>query len=104
MALHAVPLIFAFLFLLPLFMMNSNVIKRQEGDFDFDNESSCRRKLFFTLVILQFVPFMASVGFLGRQHTSNYDIEIVIGMFFTLFGALLLKIGTYKPKEEENSF
>ncbi len=86
--------------------MNSNLIKKEESSFDFDNESSCRRKVFFSMLILQFFPFLGSIGLLFKPVKSDltFEVQLVIGMFFTLLGALLLKIGTYKAKDEDNSF
>lgn len=108
---QCVPLIISFVVLLPLFLLNSNVIKREsESSFDFDNESSCRRKIFFALMTLQFLPFMGSLSFLFRGEMIKsplpipLDVELVFANFCCMFGALLLKIGTYKPKGEDSSF
>lgn len=89
--------------------MDSSVIRRDDG-FGFYDENKCRRRVFFVLLSLQFLPFLGSVAFLFRDNSEqnplpiDLDIQLIIATGLCLLGALLQKTGTYRPKGDDYSF
>lgn len=103
---QCIPIILSVIFILPLFLINTNVIKRDEG-FGFDDSNKWRRRFFFLLLTLNFMPLMGSLGGLLKpspgDNLSNWpDVEICLGAGCCLISALILKLGTYKPKDDDS--
>lgn len=96
--------ILATIFIFPLFAFSVNLIVGNNESFGYD-DSSFKRKLFFILMMCQFIPIIISVGLMVGEtvpvgSSQMLLIEQLIANLLFLLSSLTLKIGNYQKDED----